>query len=429
MKTALKFLIVDDDVVCRNKMSAILAGVGECTVCEGGKEAVTEFCRAINDKERYDLISLDIGLPDIKGTDVLLKIRKIESDLKIEKRSLSKIIMITSHADRDNVRNSLVSGCDGYLVKPFNENILLEKLKEFQLVSDQLEEHDAISQQEGLSEAIKIAAKNLKTGSLDLLKPPDVYMKLKDMLDSGADMSSASDLLKSDMVITAKLINISNTSIYRGVKKNASLTDALARLGLREVLRQVCAICTRELYMDTEKKWEQYSNTLFQDAMVMAYSCEALKEYTCQVYDIDPYTMGLMRNIGFIYLLKVVEDFESNSSSSVSIEMDDVQPLLQKYSGSFGAALLKQWEMPSEYQMVARYCAGKANLKQMSKELELINLSIDLDAGGDDSKSHEVVQSVLSDYGEIYLNLELDSLLETRKKIKQSAKEAAMAIS
>jgi len=131
----MKFLIVDDELVSRMKMYTILSSLGECTLAENGKQALDFFKNAYENKDSFDLITLDISMNDVTGFDVLSQIRNMES--KILNKKKAKVIMVTSHSDTGTIIDSVTIGCDEYIVKPFNKQTVYDKLKKIGLIKHQ----------------------------------------------------------------------------------------------------------------------------------------------------------------------------------------------------------------------------------------------------------------------------------------------------
>ena len=110
-------LIVDDDEEVRNALSSILEGEGYLfEVVESGENAIS-----ICEKTPFDVVLLDIDLPDIKGTELLRMLQKIQP-------RMIKII-ITGHPSIENAAESVNQKADGYVLKPFNVVVLLEMIK------------------------------------------------------------------------------------------------------------------------------------------------------------------------------------------------------------------------------------------------------------------------------------------------------------
>ncbi|MBW1691998.1 MAG: response regulator [Deltaproteobacteria bacterium] len=129
----MKTLVVDDELVSRKKMQRIMDGFGEYEAVESGSAAIAAFKNALETGTPFDLITLDIAMPGMDGTAVLYEIREIEKEKKIPKEKQVKILMVTSHSDRDTIITCIQAGCDDYIVKPFDREIVAKKLEKFGL--------------------------------------------------------------------------------------------------------------------------------------------------------------------------------------------------------------------------------------------------------------------------------------------------------
>jgi len=125
----MRVLIVDDELVGRNKMLKIMGNFAECVAVDSGKAAIKAFKEAWEIGEPFDLATLDISMPGMDGTEVLYEIRKIEKAKKIPKEKHIKILMVTIHADRDTIITCIQAECNDYIVKPFDKEVVLGKIK------------------------------------------------------------------------------------------------------------------------------------------------------------------------------------------------------------------------------------------------------------------------------------------------------------
>lgn len=124
----MRILVVDDELVSRKKMSKIVTDFGKVDSVKNGKAAVSAVKTSLEDWKPYQFITLDISMPDISGTEVLSKIREMEDERGLDDEEKAKILMVTSHSDVDTVK-ACVGKCDGYVIKPFNKEVLVEKMK------------------------------------------------------------------------------------------------------------------------------------------------------------------------------------------------------------------------------------------------------------------------------------------------------------
>ena len=79
----MKILIAEDDFASRKFMLRFLSKYGECDVTVDGMEAVDAFLMALDSDEGYDLVCLDIMMPEIDGYQVLKTIRDIERERSV----------------------------------------------------------------------------------------------------------------------------------------------------------------------------------------------------------------------------------------------------------------------------------------------------------------------------------------------------------
>ncbi len=130
----MKTLVVDDNIMNRESMQAIMKPFGQVRASSNGHEALDFFKRAIEMGNPFDIVLLDIAMPEISGLEVLVQIRQIEDENIVPEKKQAKVLMVTSHSQKDLVIASKNSGCDGYIIKPFKSEVILKKLKELKLI-------------------------------------------------------------------------------------------------------------------------------------------------------------------------------------------------------------------------------------------------------------------------------------------------------
>jgi two-component system, chemotaxis family, chemotaxis protein CheY len=130
----MRTLIVEDDFSSRLLLQKFLEPYGECHIAVNGREAVDAFRLAQRNGPLYDLICLDIMMPEMDGQNVLKEIRALEKDAGIPEGDGVKILMTTSLKDGKNVMTAFREFCDAYLVKPVDRAKLLESLHKFRLI-------------------------------------------------------------------------------------------------------------------------------------------------------------------------------------------------------------------------------------------------------------------------------------------------------
>jgi len=113
-----KVLIVDDAAFMRISIKNMLT--------KNGYEVVGEAENGVIGVELYkelhpDIVTMDITMPEMSGLDALKEITKIDPQ--------AKIVMVSAMGQEAMVREAIVSGAKGFIVKPFKEDGILAAMK------------------------------------------------------------------------------------------------------------------------------------------------------------------------------------------------------------------------------------------------------------------------------------------------------------
>jgi two-component system chemotaxis response regulator CheY len=121
-----KILVVDDNYENRELIAEILRDTAQCDVASNGKEAIDSYNASLQNKP-YDLILLDIEMPEINGLELLRKIRQSEEAADIPLGEGVAIIMVTAH--KKPFLDAFYQGCNDYIIKPIDPGKLIQKIE------------------------------------------------------------------------------------------------------------------------------------------------------------------------------------------------------------------------------------------------------------------------------------------------------------
>lgn len=115
-----KILVVEDVEFNRDLVVQLLEDDYQVVTAVDGAEGVDVALH-----ERPDLILMDLSLPIMDGWEAT---RRIKADSRLAR---TPIIALTAHAMPGDAEKALATGCDDYLPKPLDENLLYAKLAQF----------------------------------------------------------------------------------------------------------------------------------------------------------------------------------------------------------------------------------------------------------------------------------------------------------
>jgi two-component system, OmpR family, aerobic respiration control sensor histidine kinase ArcB len=110
-----RFLLVEDDKICQRIVKMLLLSFGvKADIAETGAQALE-----LSSTNKYDLIFLDLGLPDIMGDKVAIAIKQ-----KININTKTPIIILTAHKNDEERKKVLQIGVEEFMTKPLTKDKL-----------------------------------------------------------------------------------------------------------------------------------------------------------------------------------------------------------------------------------------------------------------------------------------------------------------
>jgi two-component system chemotaxis response regulator CheY len=141
----MKILIVDDSKYQRYLIDLALAKYGKCDQVADGEEAVASYRAALEQGAPYDLVLMDILMPNMDGHEAVRRIGALQQTAALPDEKRSKIVMLSSLDDPVNMMQAqFEDGAHAYLTKPFDEVVLVETLASLGLIDAPLDIDDTL---------------------------------------------------------------------------------------------------------------------------------------------------------------------------------------------------------------------------------------------------------------------------------------------
>ncbi len=212
-KEIIRILIVDDHAIVREGLKQILSD-DEKLVVQGEAETAAEAIRLTRDKD-FDLVLLDISLPDRNGLELLEALKKAHPKLSV--------LMLSMYRETQYAVRAIKSGASGYLNKQSAPDQLVSAIK--QVVTGR--KYITPSVAEALALEISVGKDTLPHESLS-----NREFQTLCLLASGKPVSAIADKLS----LSVKTVSMYRTRLLEKMhlKNNAELTHYAIRHGLVE---------------------------------------------------------------------------------------------------------------------------------------------------------------------------------------------------
>ncbi len=373
----MRILVVDDELVSRTKLDTLMRSFGQCEAAENGSQALDLFQHALDHGRSFDLVMLDINMPDMQGTEVLQRIRFLEKKADPSGGCDTGVIMVTAQSDQEHVMTCIQNGCDDYITKPFNIKIIKEKLIKLGFIGNQdnVRARPSRTDRPTAETLFKDISSALRNGELRLPALPRIGVQFRKLVRANADLDEMAELLKKDVVMVSKLIRVANSALYRGYGKVQTVEQAIGRIGLSEAEQLVTAITNQQLFLNDQSKYRALLQTLWEHSVACAYGAEILCHSLARKPAVDLYTAGLFHDVGALALINIIAAMEKNGHYDQGIDNDALQETIEAYHAMFGAKLLENWEFENDYVHVALYHNNLDTADSQTDELLIVHFA------------------------------------------------------
>jgi putative nucleotidyltransferase with HDIG domain len=357
----LRSLIIDNDEAARTTLKMMLQGLSECEEAQDRETALNLFQDSFAKGLPFDLITLDIGMPDVGGCLIINEIRSIEDEQRVAEERRACIFVITAQFGRQLETDCLMQGCNDVVIKPFETKLLLEKLVQFELISGPRDADPETGTVVSTTKILDVISRRMKRGDLQLPPAPKIAMKVRQLITCNTEIEGLVDLLKQDLSIATKLISVSNSAFYRGVTKNTGLSQAVRRLGIDRTVEVVMSICCRGYFVTNHPAYKKLVEDLWWHSLACAHAIEMVIHRREQSVDEDLFSLGLLHDIGKLILIQVAADLERPKKSTTDIHFEELKLMMTAHHKRFGAAILKRWGYDDDFVALIRSHRAKVD--------------------------------------------------------------------
>ena len=358
-----RILMVDDDEMLRAILNYRLVENDHIVrQVQSGVEALAAL-----EESDFDLILLDVMMPELDGFQTLQRIKQNEKSRHIP------IIMLSADDRPATIDKCLAAGADDYVMKPFNTVLLNTRIQSCLMVDEGGNVTGSASPSKPQDVVLSLVQR-LKNDKIKFPVIPDIAENVNKLLKEKEDATPQEicELISTDPTLTLRLIGIANSSYYRSSVVIKTLEDAIFRLGMREAQNYILLFTNRSLFEADSPPFNHLMDDLWTHSLATAEASRLIGK-TVKYKDLNHlFTLGMLHDMGKLLLLQVLLELKQDGR-----EMDEISILdiLDAQHTDFGAALMKKWDLSDEFVNVVQCHHSLEEETNPSQELLIVSLA------------------------------------------------------
>ncbi len=188
----------------------------------------------------------------------------------------------------------------------------------------------------------------IETDKLLLPTLPEMAIKVREVAgDPNASIKQLATIIGQDAALTARIIKVSNSAVYRGAKKVEDINTALARLGMTTTCALATGLAMEQMFQATSDMVDKRLRQVWSNSTEVAGICTVLCKYKTKLKPDEAALAGLVHQIGILPILSYAEEHPALLQDSFTLDA-----VIAHAHPQIGTAILTAWGFPAVLQQV-----------------------------------------------------------------------------
>lgn len=180
---------------------------------------------------------------------------------------------------------------------------------------------------------------------------PDVALRVKAAVENECSARELAGLIAEDIAMSARLIQLANSPLYRGSVEVESIQVAVTRLGTKMVRGFVIVLAMRQMFNTSSDILAKSFREVWQDGVQVAAISRVLADTSPKINREEAMLAGLLHNIGALPILARLDDLHADD-----IDASTVHQLIEELAPETGTRILQSWKLPEPLIAVPEGC-------------------------------------------------------------------------
>ena len=249
---------------------------------------------------------------------------------------------------------------------------------------------------------------------------PEAALRVREIAEN--EDSAILDLIKvisTDTALSARIIRVCNSPLFRGARAIENLNNAVSRLGMAYTSNLAMGLAMEQMFQATSDMIDKRLRSTWHTSTEVAGICHVLAQHYTRLKPDQATLAGLVHLIGVLPILRYVED---NDIQISSIMLDNV---VDELHPRLGTAILKKWDFPVELQNVPLEFGNFERKVAAADYADLVMIANLQLIAGTEHPWNEIDRKSISAFDRLGLDPEMDM---NEEEDLNAQMEAAMAL-
>jgi HD-like signal output (HDOD) protein len=192
----------------------------------------------------------------------------------------------------------------------------------------------------------------IDSNEIQLPTLPEVALQVRDAVESDtADAETIARMVGNDAALSARLLQVANSPVYRGSQEIDSINQAVTRLGMRLVRSLVVSLAMKQIFQATSDALDRQFRKIWDDSLQVAAISRVLANAVPELENDQAMLGGLIHNIGALPILTKVDEHWGFDADEAMIAT-----LVDSLAPEIGARILARWNFADSLANVPTAC-------------------------------------------------------------------------
>lgn len=249
---------------------------------------------------------------------------------------------------------------------------------------------------------------------------PEVALNVREITeDEDSGIGDLIDVINQDAALSARILKVCNSPLFRGANEINNLNMAVSRLGMQYTSSLAMGLAMEQMFQATSEMVDVRMRETWKRSTEVAGICSVLARREGHLNPGQATLAGLIHAIGALPVLKYVEDHDVQINSVMLDNLlDELQPVV-------GAKILEKWDFPEELRTVPKESVNFQRDIEKADYADLVMVALLQHVAGSDHHYNEMDWSQIS----AFKRLDIDpNFTEDEDEDLNAEMEAAMAL-